>query len=251
MKTPKSCISILTLLAVAAQAQTITWQNPSLISGTSDVSTLGTYFGSWAPYDGGANSLPVNGVAFQGFTDLPSFNNTFPGGNGGPYFGSPATPDANYNSLLQYATWANGANASITWGGMTPGHTYEVQLWVEDVRVGATAARWENLSGGDGVLQNAAYGTDTSSAVGYSSPLFSSPAGAPGYDIIGSFVADSSGSEEILVTGWDANNNPSAQVNLFQVRDVTPAPEPSALMLLGGGCLAALWASRRGKTNRA
>ena len=47
---------------------------------------------------------------------------------------------------------------------MTAGHTYEVQLWVEDARNGITDARWENFSGGDGVLENASYGTDSSAA---------------------------------------------------------------------------------------
>src|SRR5215469_9624976 len=230
------------IAAVAnSNAQTIAWQNPVEISGTSDVSTLGTYFASWAPYDGSASSEPVNGVSFQGFSDLPGLSSTFPGGNGGPYFNSPGTPDANYNSILGYATWANGQNASFSWGGMTPGDTYEVQLWVEDARNSATDARWENFSGGDGQLENAAYGTDTSAAVGYSAPLFSSPVGAPGFYITGTFVADSSASEEILVTGWDVNgNNQSAQLNLMQVRDITPVPEPSAFALLVGGGLAAV-----------
>ena len=221
-----------------AGPQYINWQTPEEVSGASDVATNGTYFASWAPYDGGANSLPVNGVSFQGFTDLPDFSNNFPGGNGGPYFNSPATADANYNSLLEYATWANGPGAQFSWGGMTPGHTYLVQLWVEDCRNGATDARWENFSGGDGALENAAYGTDTSAPLGYSALLFSPSAGSPGYYIIGTFVADSSGSEEILLTAWDVNaNNQSAQINLFQVRDITSAapaqPEITGISLAG------------------
>ena len=36
-------------------------------------------------------------------------------------------------------------------------------------------------------------------------------------------MADDTGSEQILLTGWDlSGNNPSAQINLFQVRDITP-----------------------------
>src|SRR5215472_10519547 len=112
---------ILNVSAFAVNAQTITWQNPVEISGTSDVLNNGTYFGSWAPYDGSANTLPVNGVSFQGFNDLPGFSSTFPSGNGGPYFSSPGTADANYNNLLPYATWANGQTASLSWGGMTAG----------------------------------------------------------------------------------------------------------------------------------
>src|SRR5258705_9886480 len=78
----------------------VTWQAPVTISGPSDVTTQGTYFGSWAPQDGGANTLPVNGVTFQGFSDLPLFT-------AGPtfYFGddiyrSPRPPRAKYNKLF-------------------------------------------------------------------------------------------------------------------------------------------------------
>ena len=214
----------------------IAWQTPVGISGASDVATNGVYFGSWAPYDGEAGSLPVNGVTFQGFSDLPDFSNNFPSGNGGDYFNSPNTANANYNTLLGYATWANGSSAQFSWGGMTPGHDYEVQLWVEDCRNDATDARWENSSGS--VAGSVSYGTDTSAATGYSAPLFSSPIGNPGYYILGTFVADNTGSEQILLTGWDASgNNPSAQINLFQVRDITPVaparPDITGISLSG------------------
>jgi len=206
------CVSVAG--ALAAQAQTMTWQTPHVISGTSDVSTKGTNFASWAPYDGGANADPVNGVAFQGFSDLPDMGTSFPGGSGGgPYFNQPGIADANYDFLLQYGAYSGNATASFHWGGMTPGDAYEVQFWVEDVRGGF--ARWEYLSGG--AVGAAVYGTDTSDAVGYNSPLGSGST-SPGFYIIGTFAADSAGSEEILMTG-----NASAQVNLFQVRAVPAA----------------------------
>lgn len=237
----KLLLSLLPLGIIAAHAQTITWQAPQVISGTSDVVTSGTYFGSWAPYDGSANTLPVNGVAFQGFSDLPGLSTTFSGGQGGYNgFGSPGTADANYNALLQYGQYANGSGSSvIDWGGMTPGDTYEIQFWVEDTR-GTTGARWENLSGGDIGLTS--YGTDTSDAIGYSSPLFSGNA-SPGYYITGSFVADSTGSEEIQLTAW--GGSPDTQVNLFQVRNITPVPEPSSAAFLAGGGAFLAWFFRR------
>jgi hypothetical protein len=56
-----------------ANAQpSVSWQTPVTISGTADVSTLGIYFGSWAPQDANANTLPVNGVTFQGFPTCPA-----------------------------------------------------------------------------------------------------------------------------------------------------------------------------------
>jgi hypothetical protein len=238
MKKTLCCLS--TAIAFAAHAQTITWQTPQVISCTSDVSTLGTYFGSWAPYDGGANALPVNGVSFQGYSDLPGLTASFSGGNGGYNgFGSAGTADANYNGLLQYGQYANGSGSStFSWGGMTVGDTYEVQFWVEDTR-GITGARWENLSGGD--IGTTVYGTDTSGPVGYSSPLFSGAA-SPGYYVVGTFVADSTGSEEILLTPW--GGSPDTQINLFQVRDITLVPEPSTLAFLAVGSLGLLRVGR-------
>src|SRR5215469_4416424 len=142
------------LLTPTVNASSIIWQTPQVISGTSDVSTAGSYFGSWAPFGAGANLLPVNGVTFQA-NDLPGF--TKPswfdgGGGGGTYngFGSPGTSDANYNTLLTTATFSSdGTGAYFTWGGMTPGHSYEVQLWAEDTR-NIGNRRWENTYGDEG-----------------------------------------------------------------------------------------------------
>src|SRR5258706_1842269 len=93
-----ACIFITT-----ANAADVTWGLPTTISGAADVSTLGTYYGSWAPYNGSANASPVNGVTFQGFSDLPGLSSTFDNGYDG--FGSPGTADNNYNGLLRYATF--------------------------------------------------------------------------------------------------------------------------------------------------
>src|SRR5712671_4765944 len=114
-------------LAITANAQpSVTWQTPVTISDTSDVNTSGTYFGSWAPQDGSANNYPVNGVTFQGFSDLPYFASgpTFDAGYDG--YGSPNTSDANYNTLLKYARYSNAGDqpATFSWSGMTPGNTY-------------------------------------------------------------------------------------------------------------------------------
>jgi len=95
-------------LAITANAQpSVTWQTPVTISDTSDVNTSGIYFGSWAPQDGSANNYPVNGVTFQGFSDLPGLTPgpTLDNGYGG--FGSPNTPDSDYNALLQYGRFSN------------------------------------------------------------------------------------------------------------------------------------------------
>jgi hypothetical protein len=219
------------LLSAVAQAQNalINWQTPATISGASDVSTLGTYLGSWAPYDGSANTLPVNGVTFQGFSDLSglspvNFDNGYTG------FGSPGTANVNYNSLLQCATFSNESTPnSLTWGGMTAGDSYLVELWVNDGR-NIGQARSETFTGGGSISANVLYGSDGS---------------GPGEYIIGEFVADSTGTETIDVTPYSSGANPDPQLNLFQVRDITPTPEPSTIALTATGAAALLLGLRR------
>jgi len=182
----------------------ITWQTPATIAGTSDVSTWGTYFASWAPGDGGANTLPVNGVTFQGNSDLPGFNTTDLDNSYGNYT-APSTPDANYNTLLQYATFANETPSSLTWNGMTPGDTYLVQIWVNDGRnIGETRS-----------------GTFTGGANTSSSVLYGSDGSGPGQYVTGTFVANSNATEIISINPFSTGPNPDSQINLLQVRDIT------------------------------
>lgn len=195
----------------------INWQTPATILGTSDVSTQGTYFGSWAPYDGGANGLPVNGVTFQGFSDLPGFS-TVDLDNGYNGFGSPDTGDGDYNALLQYATFANETPSSFTWDGMTPGHTYLVQIWVNDGRnIGQT--RYETFTAGGDTSTNVFYGSDGS---------------GPGEYITGTLVANSTGTEIVSINPFSSGANPDSQINLLQVRDITvPQLQITAFSLSG------------------
>src|SRR5439155_3131528 len=132
---PSAQVNLMQLRNLTPRAN-VTWRTPVTISGASDVSTLGTYFGSWAPQDGSANTNSVNGVTFQGFSDLPFFTAGPTLDNGYDGFGSPNTSDNYYNTLLKYARFSNegAAPATFTWSGMTPGNTYLVQLWDNDGR---------------------------------------------------------------------------------------------------------------------
>ncbi len=191
----------------------ITWQAPVTILGPGDVSTSGVYFGSWAPNNGSANSYPVNGVTFQGFSDLPYFSPGPTWDNGYNGFGSPNTPDSNYNSLLQYARFSNEQSmpATISWGGMTPGNTYQLQLWVNDGRnIGQT--RTETITAGKSTSAPLSFGSDGS---------------GPGQYIIGTFVADSSGYQTLRLDGFSTGANPDPQVNILQVRDITGVVPPT------------------------
>jgi len=198
----------------------VTWSAPVTISGTSDVSTLGTYFGSWAPQDASANNYPVNGVTFQGFSDLPGFLAGATLDNGFNGFGSPNTPDNNYNTLLQYARFSNEGStpATFSWSGMSPGHTYLVEFWVNDGR-NIGQSRSETITGGTNSSAPLSYGSDGS---------------GPGQYIIGTFVADNSGAQTLILTAQSTGSNPDPQVNLFQVRDITPtAPRITSIAVNG------------------
>src|SRR5271154_5898827 len=120
MKSFVICASIIGMLTAAANAANITWQTPVNISGTSDVNTQGTLYGSWAPgddYQGDFNSAPqnytVNGVAFNTYgTPGTDFGISGSGINLDRYngFANPNTGDSVYNNLLQVAifNWNSG-----------------------------------------------------------------------------------------------------------------------------------------------
>jgi len=147
-------------------------------------------------------------ATFQGFSDLPFFTAGPTLDNGYDGFGSPNTSDNYYNTLLKYARFSNegAAPATFTWSGMTPGHLYLVQVWVNDGR-SIGESRSETLTGGTNTSAPLSFGSDGS---------------GPGQYIIGTFVANSSGGQTLILTPSSTGSNPNAQINLFQVRDITP-----------------------------
>jgi hypothetical protein len=233
MKTAIISTSIIGMIAAAANAQNanITWGTPTLISGASDVSVLGTQVGTWAPGDDAYNpdTLPVNGVTFNAFGSGPFNSLVSSSGIDNHYtsYNSPGIPgaaNANYDTILQAAIYSNGSTISLTWGGMTAGNTYQLEFWVQDGRNSVTAERSETLTGG----------ADTSGAL-----AFGTGSTGPGDFILGTFVADNTGTETLTVNASGGNDiGPSAQINLMQLRDITSVPEPSSVaFLVGGGVL--------------
>ena len=208
---------ILAALPHLSPAASITWDTPQPISAATDVSTEGSYFGSWAPYNGNANQFPVNGVTFQGFDTLGISNSGFAGG--GPFFGTHTTGDSNYNSLVTYGTYANGTTANFTLNGngarpLTVGRQYLVQAWVSDAR-NLGGFRSQNISGSGAMA-------------------FPSDGSGMGSWVIGRFTADASSQL------FDITANASAQLNLLQVRDITPTSNTSAYF---DGATAGTWDS--------
>jgi hypothetical protein len=199
------------VVATANAQPAVTWQTPVTISGASDVSTAGIYFGSWAPQDGNAKNYPVNGVTFQGFSDLPSLTPGPTLDNGYDGFGSPNTSDGNYNTLLKYGRFSNEGTmpATLSWSGMTPGNTYLFQFWVNDGR-NVGESRSETITGGTNNSAPLSFGSDGS---------------GPGQYVIGTFVADGSAAQTLTLTPYSTGSNPDPQINLFQIRDITVKPD--------------------------
>ncbi|HEV2330051.1 MAG TPA: PEP-CTERM sorting domain-containing protein [Verrucomicrobiae bacterium] len=220
-----SLIGVFALSAFAQNSQ-ITWSSVQNISGDSDISTMGTLFGTWSPYlaNTGGGPITAGGVTFVA-NDLPGFS--IPSYFTGQYtgFGNPGTADANYNTLLQGAQFSNnGTGGTFSWGGLNPGDTYQVEIWVEDTR-NIGNRRWEN------VYENSYGDAGTSAAL-----TFPADGTAVGQYDTGTFVANSAGTETLNFETWcSVSGNQCAQVNLFQVRDLTtPVPEPSTLALMAG-----------------
>ena len=141
----------------------------------------------------------------------------------------------------------NGGNAApgenaIEFTGLTPGNTYEIQVFVHDSR-GGTGVRdteWEvgftdgsgsGLITGEADINNRAFNDDTDAA-------------NTGDYIIGTFVANSAtegfniaATRSGLSIGDDigtANiSNGQAQINALQLREIAVVPEPSSLAILG------------------
>ena len=240
------------LISVAGNAQTpnITWGAPTTISGTSDVSTIGTQVGTWGPGDDWrttsnpnliSDNYPVNGVTFNAYGSGPfgSWISTTGTDNRYGSFANPNTADANYNYVLQTAIYSNGEPMALTWGGMNPGDTYQIEFWVNDGRNSTTAQRTETLTGGANTSAALAYGTGPNGT-------------GPGQFILGTFVADSTGDETLMITPYGgASIGASAQINLLQLRDLTAVPEPSSFALLAAGLGVMLAVVRRKPANPA
>jgi PEP-CTERM motif-containing protein len=223
------------MLNATANGANIIWQAPTTISGASDVSTLGTLVGTWAPGDDAYNpdSLPVNGVTFNAYGSGPFNSFISISGNDDHYTGynSPGTADNNYNTILKAAVYSYGSAISLTWGGLTPGDTYLLEFWVQDGRNSVTAERSETLTGGANTSAALAYGSGST---------------GPGQYILGAFVADGTATETLTLNASGGNDiGPSAQINLLQLRDITPVPEPSTLAFLAMGAGAVLFRLRR------
>lgn len=217
-------------VATPTAAATITWDPVMTQTGNpTDVSTLGAYFDS-AVFWG--NDVVVNGVTFN--------RNITGSGNVGFHNGSNITynnvhasfhfgvvpPGYGYTELVQMGAYGPNASAHVTIGGLTVGHTYQVQLFSQ-----FWDTQYEQQYSGDNVV--------------FSDTALLGLNPVPGSMLLGTFVADSM-TQNIHIAALSAN--PSDIFPNMQVRsltEVSEVPEPSTLLLVGGGLVLSIARWRR------
>jgi hypothetical protein len=221
---------------VFTAAQTITSIN--------EVSTEGTTV--FAANIGSTANPTVNGVAFSGI--IPSGSTlTLPGGYGTISASSPAhniehnagaftsgnnpyaALDSQYKSLLQSSMWYvnTTGNKTFTFNlqNLVVTRTYFVQLWVNDPR-STGIGRFTTLQGINSVTLN----HNSNGAVG-----------SPGEFTTATFTANAT-TMSFTATG---GGNGQPQFNAFQLRDITPLPEPGTALMFGFGTALLFYIRRR------
>jgi hypothetical protein len=218
-------ISILISLLMAGLLSTpdtshgaaITWGPATAISGDSDVINAGTLLYA---YDWGASSN-VNAV---GFTEL---FNTGAGSSisalgfydvGSSYFSSGSAPfstlSPQYQSILMGGLYSVGGSpvpVTVTLTGLTIGHGYSVQVWVNDPR-GPENGRSKTITSPGG----------STNTLRFSMNSLMSP-GGPGQYTVGTFTANAT-TQSFTLTGNSPDN--VTQMNAVQVRDNSIQAQP-------------------------
>lgn len=183
----------------------VEWMPASGITGDSDVSTAGTLVCAWSAASAG--DVTVNGVTFAGGggksgDTADNIDATFDRENS-KAFASSAAPYAGlstgYQALLKSSVYSvDDRSAHITLKNLTPGKKYQVQLWVNDSRVG-TRTQTVTSTGDNTVSMD----FNTSDALG-----------GLGQVVLGAFTAKSD-AQTVTFTG-DGSTPP--QLNAVQVR---------------------------------
>ena len=189
----------------------ITFSEAAAISGDDDVLTNGTPVYA---YDLSGTNATVNGITFTGGASTTALgNNISLSGLYGNYSGYGAgitSLSAGYSTVLTGGDYANGANpVTITLNNLVAGHSYAVQLWVDDSR-----------SFGLGRTLNAA----SVAAGGNSATLMYNITGATGglgQYTVGTFKAAAT-TQTFTVVG-----NSSTQINAIQLLDTSMANQIS------------------------
>ena len=183
----------------------ITWGAPTTVSGDGDVNTLGTPLYAYA-----GTAATVNGVAFTAVSSGATWGNVSLTSFGNYYaaFGSASAPfsglTAGYQSMLSGGAYGGLTTGTVTLNGLTSGHSYSVQIWVNDSRSGAVTP----------------FRTETATSTGGNSviPAYNvlQTGGGVGQYVVGTFLANSA-SETFTLTPNPSTG--SVQLNAINVRD--------------------------------
>jgi hypothetical protein len=196
-----------------SQAASIVWNTPQIVAGDSDISLDGIPV---AAFDiGDTGSVSINGVNFVG-TQSTAWGVGFFSAYGQPS----AVTGTSYGAALNTGMYQSGDGSSyqVFLGAanigtnLTVGQTYEVQIWFNDNRFGATPETMRFSAN-----NTAPFVTLTSTAT-------------TSQYVIGTFTADAA--PQNLYWTETGSNFDGATINMFQIRAV---PEPSAATALLGG----------------
>lgn len=133
----------------AAAATTISWGLANTITATNDVYTNGTTLYAYA-----GTATTVNGVTFTGVSSGSAWGSGVTLTSFGSYaaatFGASSasfnTLPNSYSNALTGGAYGGTAAGTVTLNGLTPGHDYAVQIWVNDSRT-AGSGRYETITG--------------------------------------------------------------------------------------------------------
>ena len=201
------CLAILAPATLRAAA--ITWGPATTDSADTDVYSNGV-----ALYAYCETATTNNGVTFTGVSSGTTWGSVTLTGFGSYYantFGFAGSPfsgfSASYSNFLAGAAAGGTAAGSVTLSGLTPGHDYAVQVWVNDSRNNSGVwTRTETLSSTGGNSVALAFNTFQS-------------AGGVGQYAVGTFTADSTATQAITFTPA-GGSSASAQLNAISVRDL-------------------------------
>ena len=194
--------ALVTALApLTASAATINWSAAASITADSDALNVGTALFAYS-----STATTLNGVAFTSASTTGTnwgsgVSFTSFGSYSANAFGIAAAPFSNlstaYSNVLSGAAYGGAAAGTVTLNGLTPGHDYSVQIWVNDSRT-VGASRSETING-------------TSVTLTYNSGGL----GGTGQYALGYFTADSTNQAFVMTPSASG----SVQLNAISVRD--------------------------------